>query len=112
MLSIEKDVWLTITYFLILKKLILIIAILDLLEPETECQVDADCPSKLACFSGVCKDPCTETKPCIVSAKCSVIDTLPMRTMICECLPNFAGDATVACVLGKILPKKDTYITN
>jgi len=29
-----------------------------------------------------------------------------MRTMICECLPNFAGDATVACVSGKILPKR------
>lgn len=79
--------------------------IADLLEPETECQVDADCPSKLACFSGICKDPCAETKPCIVSAKCSVVDTLPMRTMICECLPNFAGDATVACVPGRLLSK-------
>lgn len=25
-----------------------------------------------------------------------------MRTMICECLPNYAGDATIACVPGKI----------
>lgn len=82
------------------------IFIVDLLEPETECQVDADCPSKLACFSGICKDPCVQTKPCIVSAKCSVVDTLPMRTMICECLPNFAGDATVACVPGRLLFKQ------
>lgn len=72
------------------------------LEPtDLQCQLDGDCPSKLGCFNGVCKDPCIETKPCITGARCSVVDTLPMRTMICECLPNFAGDATVACIPGE-----------
>ncbi|KAF7389943.1 hypothetical protein HZH68_011800 [Vespula germanica] len=71
---------------------------LELEEPVPECQTDVDCPSKLACFNAICKDPCIETKPCISSAKCSVVDTLPMRTMICECPRNFMGDATVACI--------------
>lgn len=62
-----------------------------------ECSIDADCPSRLACFGGTCKDPCHESEPCITNAKCTVIDTLPMRTMICECLPDLIGDATVAC---------------
>lgn len=72
-------------------------------EHVPECQTDVDCPSKLACFNAICKDPCLETKPCISSAKCSVVDTLPMRTMICECPQNFMGDATVACIRGMTL---------
>lgn len=63
-----------------------------------ECKIDADCPSKLACFDGMCKDPCKESKPCITNAKCSVVDSLPMRTLICECASDFIGDATVACI--------------
>lgn len=67
----------------------------------SECKVDADCPSKLACFNNICKNPCEESKPCIANARCSVIDTLPMRTMICECPSDFVGDATVSCVQGR-----------
>jgi hypothetical protein len=32
--------------------------------PQPQCTVDADCASKLACFSGTCRNPCIETKPC------------------------------------------------
>lgn len=59
--------------------------------------MDSDCASKLACFSGVCKNPCVETRPCGKNAECSVVDTLPLRTMSCLCLPGFIGDADVAC---------------
>lgn len=76
------------------------IILIEPIEQQPQCQVDGDCPSKLGCFNGICKDPCIESKPCIAGAKCSVVNTLPMRTMICECLPNFAGDATVACIPG------------
>lgn len=62
--------------------------------------MDADCPSKLACFSGECRNPCLETKPCGVNAECSVVDTLPLRTMSCLCLPGYVGDADVECKLG------------
>lgn len=62
-----------------------------------ECQTDGDCPSKMACFDGRCDDPCLVVKPCGVNAKCEVIDTLPYRTMTCECLPGFIGNAYVEC---------------
>ncbi|KAK7075251.1 hypothetical protein SK128_022665 [Halocaridina rubra] len=66
-------------------------------EPPKECQTDGDCPSKLACFSGSCDDPCLVIKPCGVNAKCNAIDTLPFRTMTCECLPGFIGNAYLEC---------------
>lgn len=70
---------------------------------EPECRMDGDCPSKLACFSGFCKNPCYETKPCAEHASCSVVDTLPLRTMVCTCDPGYVGDAEVQCKLGKFL---------
>lgn len=70
-------------------------------EIPVQCKMDADCASKLACFGGVCKNPCVETKPCGRNAECSVVDTLPLRTMSCLCLPGYVGDADVECKLGK-----------
>lgn len=65
------------------------------------CRMDADCPSKLACFSGDCKNPCYETKPCGANAICSVVDSLPLRTMVCTCEEGYIGDADKECRLGK-----------
>lgn len=70
--------------------------------------MDADCASKLACFGGECKNPCFETKPCGKNAQCLVVDSLPLRTMSCLCLPGFVGDADIECKLGKTL----FFITN
>lgn len=72
-----------------------------------QCTMDADCPSKLACFSGNCRNPCVETKPCATHAICTVVDSLPLRTMVCQCEPGYIGDADVQCKLGKLL--KDNY---
>ena len=65
--------------------------------------MDADCASKLACFNGECKNPCIETKPCGTNAECRVVDTLPLRTMSCHCLPGYIGDADVQCTSGRII---------
>ena len=62
-----------------------------------QCTMDADCPSKLACFSNVCKNPCTETRPCGAHAVCSVVDSLPLRTMVCTCVPGYVGNADIGC---------------
>lgn len=59
------------------------------------------CPSKLACFDGVCKDPCLESKPCGRNAICLVENSLPVRTMVCECLQGYVGNAEVECRLRK-----------
>jgi len=71
---------------------------------DDRCRMDADCPSKRACFSGECKNPCHETKPCAANAMCSVVDSLPLRTMVCTCLEGYVGDAEKECVLRKSLP--------
>lgn len=67
-----------------------------------QCTMDADCPSKLACFSGNCRNPCIETKPCASHATCMVVDSLPLRTMVCQCDTGYVGDADVACKLGNL----------
>jgi len=63
--------------------------------------MDAECPSKLACFGGECKNPCDVTHPCGANAICEVVDTLPLRTMMCSCLPGFVGEADIGCHKGK-----------
>lgn len=71
-------------------------------DPEPECRVDGDCPHKLACIDNTCKNPCTELKPCARSAHCDVLDSLPVRTMICSCPANWVPDTTGECK--KIIP--------
>lgn len=71
------------------------------------CQADGDCASKLACLSNECKNPCYEIRPCGANAECIVVDTLPLRTMSCQCLPGFIGDADIECTRGELFK----YIT-
>lgn len=63
---------------------------------EPECRTDADCPSRLACINEKCAEPCHELRPCSQTAKCSVQDSVPVRTMICTCaegwVPNNEGE--------------------
>lgn len=49
------------------------------------CQDDSDCPSGLACLDEKCQNPCYELSPCDDSAICTVVDTVPFRTLICSC---------------------------
>lgn len=37
----------------------------------------------------------------IVNAECKVLDTLPVRTMICVCIEGYQGNAAVQCDKGK-----------
>lgn len=70
------------------------------------CESDSECPSQLACINAQCKNPCEEGRPCGINAECRVLDTLPVRTMLCECLPGYRGNAAVQCDLRK-KPKKN-----
>lgn len=64
---------------------------------QPQCITDIDCPSGTACLNAKCVNPCLEIKPCGTNAECKVIDTLPVRTMICECVPGYKGNALVEC---------------
>ena len=75
-----------------------------------ECTMDADCSSKLACFSSFCKNPCLETKPCGAHATCTVVDSLPLRTMVCTCQEGFIGDADKECRPGKLYDFNSRFV--
>lgn len=75
---------------------------IESIEEKPECKMDADCPKKLACFNGICKNPCYETHPCGKNTECIVVDSLPLRTMSCMCLPGYVGDADTECRLGRL----------
>ena len=62
-----------------------------------ECEVDSDCPSGRACINQRCVNPCYELNPCDVTAVCSVVDTVPFRTMICSCREGWAPDTDRSC---------------
>lgn len=66
-------------------------------ERMPQCASDIDCPSGSACLNAKCVDPCRHPSPCGPNAECKVIDTLPVRTMTCECKPGFSGNALVEC---------------
>jgi len=66
-------------------------------EPMPECIVDSDCPSQLACIDEQCQNPCTVIQPCQAPAECRVIDTAPVRTMICRCPDGYVGGNDGQC---------------
>ena len=73
-------------------------------ERENECVFDSDCPSKSACIKQRCQDPCKVIAPCDVTARCNVLDTEPLRTMICIC-----PDGWVPLPDGRCQPGKSTF---
>lgn len=66
------------------------------LESIPECQFDGDCPSQMACIDDTCSNPCLKLTPCTSSSQCRVLDSLPVRTMVCECL-NGVPDSRGEC---------------
>lgn len=66
------------------------------------CQSDSECPSRMACINEKCVNPCEEAGPCGKGGVCNVLDTTPVRTMICECPPGYEGNAVIECKPGKM----------
>lgn len=65
---------------------------------EPECRSDQDCPSKLACFNNRCENPCAKSNVCQSDQTCTVVDTLPVRTMMCRCPSDMVVDNSGRCV--------------
>lgn len=67
--------------------------------PSLECNVDADCSSQLACINSKCVNPCNnQLNVCSPQQICSVLDTLPLRTIICKCPNDLITDNARNCV--------------
>lgn len=82
---------------------------------KSECKSDLDCPSGTACLSARCVNPCLETKPCGTNAECTVFDSNIVRTMVCECIPGYQGNALVECTPHKrkfILHPALSFVSN
>lgn len=56
-----------------------------------ECLIHADCPTRLACVSNKCRDPCAGA--CGFNSQCSVINHQP----VCTCLEGYQGDPFSGC---------------
>jgi len=67
---------------------------------EPECRVDQDCPSKLACISQSCQNPCNTNNPCQFDQRCVVIDSLPSRSVACVCPEGTVFDNSGKCTQG------------
>lgn len=73
------------------------------LAAEPECKHDPDCPSQLACIRNNCVNPCITLSPCASSATCSVLDTVPVRTMICTCPDGWVPNNEGECKPGELI---------
>ena len=64
---------------------------------RSECLVDSDCSSAMACSNQKCIDPCRGS--CGINAECKVHNHKP----ICYCLSGLTGDPFTQClpVFGK-----------
>lgn len=62
---------------------------------RSECSIDDDCATWLACRGGICKDPCPGA--CAQGASCTVI----RHTPTCECPQGTQGNPKIECKQGK-----------
>ena len=66
--------------------------------PRPECRSDPDCPSKEVCISNKCVNPCG-VNPCGDTGQlCSVVDSTPLRTVVCQCPPDSFADENSRCI--------------
>lgn len=66
--------------------------------PSPECQTDGDCASQLACINSHCSNPCAIANICAPNQQCRVIDSLPLRTIMCQCPPDTIVDSSGRCI--------------
>ena len=71
---------------------------------QPDCLEDKDCPSRQSCLQEKCKNPCDAITPCVTNAKCTVHNSLPLRTMSCTCLPGYTGKGDENCIKIRKLP--------
>ena len=79
---------------------------LAIIAEEPECRIDQDCPSKLACISQTCQNPCTVNNPCQFDQRCVVIDSQPSRSVACVCPEGTVFENNGKCTKGSHIQPK------
>lgn len=67
-------------------------------EERPECTTDSDCAPKLTCVNRRCENPCSRSDVCDVQQTCTVLDTTPIRSIMCRCPPDTVTDSQGRCV--------------
>jgi hypothetical protein len=57
-----------------------------------ECVEDKDCPTDQVCINEKCINPCLTLSPCVAPATCKLVDSMPIRTMVCTCPEGYVTD--------------------
>ena len=65
--------------------------------PRPECRSDPECPSREVCINNKCVNPCGAV-PCGEGQLCSVVDSLPLRTVVCQCPADSFLNQNSKCV--------------
>lgn len=63
---------------------------------DPPCTTDHECGIGLACIGDRCQKLCS-TDFCGENAACRAVESVPFKTMVCECLPGYEGDAQTQC---------------
>jgi hypothetical protein len=51
----------------------------------------------MGCVNEGCEDLCRALNPCHPTAHCQVIESLPIKTVVCQCPPGSLGDGYSPC---------------
>ena len=70
---------------------------------EPDCRVDRDCPEKLTCMRGSCKNPCLTQNPCSFVQECVVTGSYnDLRSVACICPKGTVAGQSGTCLKGKL----------
>lgn len=65
---------------------------------QPECRSDSECPTQMACINQKCVNPCANEQVCKPDQECRVLDTSPLRTVMCQCPPDMVVDSSGRCI--------------
>lgn len=63
-----------------------------------ECSIDSDCASQLVCTNSHCTNPCAINSVCSPDQECRVLDSSPLRTIMCQCPSDAILDPSGRCI--------------
>ena len=63
------------------------------------CKKDSECAKGMSCINAECRDPCDDSNnPCGYNSDCRVVDSLPFKSVKCDCKDGYVGNSDLICV--------------